>query len=103
MKRIVGVVGVIFFLTIAPTSAYANTITNECQNIYGQTTDCPVFVTFDNVTPFFSYAVSLIDERQYNILLAILLFIFILLLADFIAKYSRHFNLTGDRNSGMYR
>ena len=103
MKRIVGVVGVIFFLTIAPTSAFANTITNECQNIYGQTTDCPVFVTFDNATPFFSYAVSLLDERQYNILLSVLLFIFIILLADFIAKYSRHFNLNGNRNSGMYR
>jgi hypothetical protein len=93
MKRLLGVIGVISFLTITPITAYSTEITNECQDQYGYTSQCPIWITFDTPNTFFSYAVSFIDERQYNILVAILLFIFILLLADFVTKYSRQFYL----------
>jgi hypothetical protein len=93
MKRLLGVIGVISFLTITPITAYSNEVTNICQDQYGYNSQCPVWVQFDNPEPFLSYAVSLIDDRQFAILTTILLFIFIILSADFVVKYTRPFYL----------
>jgi len=95
MKRLLGVIGVISFLTITPITAYSNDI--NCQDQYGYNNQCPVWITFDTPNTFFSYAVAFIDDRQFAILATILLFIFIILLADFVAKYSRQFNLYGSK------
>jgi hypothetical protein len=91
MKRLLGVIGVISFLTITPITAYSTEI--NCQDQYGYNNQCPVWVIFDTPEPFLSYAVSLIDDRQFAILTTILLFIFIILSADFVVKYSRPFYL----------